>query len=181
MTSILVLLAGSASVEGGLAAIVQDLPPYDDMLWYGVLPGVVSVVGSYLMLPWLIMNTSGSVTASVYGLPFVYSVVVCAIGFKWEKKNGSLTYMDSLYAGLSLLGVCIVIIPRMKHWWSHDTTLSFGNGLDADLLSNDAAITSRTGLLGDGSAGGAGGRSGGRNSKSKSSRNGSRTSYGTRV
>jgi hypothetical protein len=141
IVSLVVLIVGSASVEGGISAIFSELPPSDDMMWYGVLPGVCCVIGSYLMIPWLILNTSGDVAACLYGIPLIYNVIACTVGFKWERKS-TLPVNEWIYAGLSLLGVFSVLIVRMKYWCCHNSSL----GVDEEL--NDRNRTLRTSLLG---------------------------------
>ena len=52
----------------------------------------------------MVLNTSGDATSSIYGIPLVFTVIACAVGFKWENLH-TLQWNGYFYAALSLLGV----------------------------------------------------------------------------
>ena len=139
--SVIVLLFGTSSVENGFVDMFHNLPPLDDMLLYGVLPGVVSVVGSYLMLAWLVLNVNGDVASSLYGLPLVFSVIACEVGFKWENK-GTLQWTGFLYAGLSLFGIGMVLSVRLLDWCGNGVFVS-----DSARTITKVEETAKTSLL----------------------------------
>ena len=67
------------------------------------------------MLAWMVLNTSGDATSSIYGIPLVFTVIACAVGFKWENLH-TLQWNGYFYAALSLLGVGMVVFSRAKDW-----------------------------------------------------------------
>jgi len=135
--SIIVSLVGLSNVEGGIDSVLVGMPPLNDVLLYGVLPGVVASVGGYLMLAWMVLNTSGDVASSTYATCLVYSVIACAIGFKWEHA-GTLKWQGGLFGGLSFLGVALVIGARATEWCRRPTkSVGKKDGPQKSLLRGD--------------------------------------------
>ena len=106
-------------------------------IFWNSITGVVSSVSGYIMLAWMVLNTSGDATSSIYGIPLVFTVIACAVGFKWENLH-TLQWNGYFYAALSLLGVGMVVFSRAKDWCKNENEQKEGKGNRISLLGGGA-------------------------------------------
>lgn len=116
----------------------------DDDIIYGALPAGVGACVMFLLLTWVVLNTSADAAASTLGLHLVYCVVAGALGATAE---GSVSSLDIACAGAAIVGLMMVFGAQMPLW------LRAARGEQGATHLSPMSAGARTKLLGNRSQG----------------------------